>query len=77
MRLAFFTPLNPVRSGISDYSEELLPHLGKFAEIDIVVGPYQPANDEIAKQFRLLQVPEFLSRKSSYDCVIYQIGNNY
>jgi hypothetical protein len=24
MKLAFFTPLNPIQSGISDYSEELL-----------------------------------------------------
>jgi hypothetical protein len=36
MRIAFFTPLNPVRSGISDYSEELLPFLGDLADIDII-----------------------------------------
>ena len=27
MRLAYFSPLNPQPSGISDYSEELLPYL--------------------------------------------------
>ncbi len=34
MRLAFFSPLPPARSGIADYSEELLLHLRKLAEID-------------------------------------------
>ena len=31
MRIAFFTPLSPKRSGIADYSEALLPHLAAQA----------------------------------------------
>jgi glycosyltransferase involved in cell wall biosynthesis len=77
VRLAFFTPLNPVRSGISDYSEELLPHLANLAEIDIVVGPYQPSSKQITTGFRILHAAEFLSNRRSYDCTIYQIGNNH
>lgn len=34
MRIAFFSPLPPARSGIADYSEELLLHLRKLAEVD-------------------------------------------
>jgi len=37
MRLAVFTPLDPVRSGISAYSAELLPRLARTHEVDIFV----------------------------------------
>ena len=30
MHLAYFSPLGPQRSGIADYSEELLPHLAEL-----------------------------------------------
>ncbi len=34
MRLAFFTPLPPAKSGIADYSAVLLDHLRPYAEVD-------------------------------------------
>lgn len=37
MRLAFFTPFAPVRSGISAYSAELLPSLAAAHEVDVYV----------------------------------------
>jgi len=36
MKLAYFSPLRPQRSGISDYSEELLPYLARAADINPV-----------------------------------------
>lgn len=76
LRLAYFTPLNPQRSGISDYSEELLPRLGRLADIDLVIGPYEPSRP-VARRFRVLAPREFLREAASYDCVLYQIGNNF
>lgn len=35
MRLALFTPLPPVKSGIADYSAALLEHLRAFAEVTV------------------------------------------
>jgi hypothetical protein len=32
MRLAYFTPLPPSKSGIADYNSELLPYLAKGAD---------------------------------------------
>jgi hypothetical protein len=38
MRLAYFSPINPVQSGISDYSEELLPYLADAgADLDLFI----------------------------------------
>ena len=35
MRLAYFTPLSPSKSGIADYNSELLPYLAKGADISV------------------------------------------
>src|SRR5699024_5898172 len=37
LRLANVSPLPPQRSGIADYSRDLLPFLADFYEIDVVV----------------------------------------
>src|SRR5262249_1099220 len=34
MRIAFFSPLPPAKSGIADYSSTLLEHLSPFAEVE-------------------------------------------
>ena len=47
MKLAYFSPLSPQRSGISDYSEELLPYLAEGSEIALFVDGFQPANREL------------------------------
>ncbi len=74
MKLAYFSPLNPRRSGISDYSEALLPHLGKLAEIEIFVEDYAVENAEIA---RLCPVHDWRAfEPSRFDAVLYQMGNN-
>src|ERR1051325_8382231 len=42
MRVAFFSPLPPARSGIADYSEALLESLRRVADIEVFSGPDQP-----------------------------------
>ena len=34
MRIAFFSPLPPAKSGIADYSAAVLEHLKHFAEVE-------------------------------------------
>lgn len=79
MRLAFFSPLSPQRSGISDYSEDLLPFLGKGAEIDLFTEEdVPPTNSEIIENFTMLPYPEFerCHQQRPYDLCLYQMGNN-
>jgi len=75
--LAWFTPLSPRRSGVSDYSEELLPHFGELADIDVVVDNYTPAADALGNRFPILDVAQFRQRAPTYDAVIYQLANNF
>ncbi len=75
MRLAFYSPLNPIATGISDYSEELLPLLAREFEIELVVDDYQPSNPALAA-FQVRTRDEFKRRAPSYDLVLYHMGNS-
>jgi glycosyltransferase involved in cell wall biosynthesis len=76
-KVAFFTPLAPQRSGIADYSEELLPYLSKFIEIDVISEGYDPEISPAARQFRIRSPEDFLKSKHEYDTAIYQIANSF
>lgn len=78
MKLAYFSPLNPVHSGISDYSEELLQHLGRLAEVDLFVDAYQPTNAAVTQHFRVDAAADYdrLRRERRYDVPLYQMGNH-
>ncbi|MDQ3010987.1 MAG: glycosyltransferase family 4 protein, partial [Acidobacteriota bacterium] len=79
LRLAYFSPLPPSKSGIADYSAELLPYFAKGADITVFV--------EQADELRLHQKQEGLAvhqaihfdeinRQNSFDLCIYHQGNN-
>ena len=76
MRLAWFTPLPPLRSGISAYSAELLPWLSSSHAIDVVVAPggtFPPPDPAV----RVVDLWEFQRRhlRHPYDAIVYQVGN--
>lgn len=77
-RVAYWSPLNPTKSGISDYSEHLLPHLAHYADFDLYVDGVVPANDKMAQEFAIYDYHAFpvpaVSRK--YDTSLYQMGNS-
>lgn len=79
-RVACFTPLSPVASGISYYSEELLPVLARALSLDVFVDGYAPAEGAAlrAAGVRLHQGREFAraGRARPYDAIIYQMGNS-
>ena len=80
MKLAYFSPLGPQRSGISDYSEELLPHLAEGAEITLFVDGFHPVNRELTSRF---EVCDYRRQRSSlrgldkFDAVVYHMGNDH
>ncbi len=79
MRIAYFSPLNPVPSGISDYSEDLLPYLASYADIDLFIDEgYRPANPDIAAHFSIYPFNRYprLLRRRKYDVTLYHVGNS-
>src|SRR5262252_11174267 len=80
MKLAYFSPLTPQRSGISDYSEELLPHLASGAEITLFVDGFQPMNRDLTNRFEVLDYRRqrsHLNKLSDFDIVVYHMGNDH
>lgn len=80
MRLAYFSPLNPQPSGISDYSEELLPYLAAESEVTLFVDGFEPSNPAIHAQFGWRDYrrdPAALQTVGDYDAVVYHMGNDH
>jgi len=79
MRLAYFSPLNPIPSGISDYSEDLLPYLAAYADVEIFIDAgYRPANADIAAHFPVQPFQRYArrARRPAYDATLYHVGNS-
>lgn len=78
-RIAYASPVNPAPSGISDYSEELLPYLGKYAALTLYVEDgLRPANPNLARHIEIRPVSKLErdQRRRPYDAIIYHMGNS-
>jgi glycosyltransferase involved in cell wall biosynthesis len=77
LKLAWCSPMPPQRSGVADYSEELLPHLREFADVDVVVGRGVGAScTRGGRDERLIEIADLTANAASYDAVVYQVANN-
>ncbi len=73
LRIAYFSPLPPARSGIADYSRELLPHLGARAAITVFSDePGVLVGDGIP----VASIGEYAAQRWLFDVALYQMGNS-
>jgi len=73
MLLDYLSPLPPVRSGISDYSIDLLPHLAARAEVRVLRLPGQPVDPEVEARWHPVPAAEI---GAGARLPLYQMGNN-
>jgi glycosyltransferase involved in cell wall biosynthesis len=75
-RLAWFTPLPPARSGIAQYSAELLPYLAERFEMDVFLDAV-PAEVQTPAGTSVRSAHDFvwLHARRPFDLVVYQLGN--
>jgi glycosyltransferase involved in cell wall biosynthesis len=77
VRVAYLSPLPPQRSGIADYSAELLPELARHLEIELVADAGARPAAELAERFAVRRtegLAELLERRH-YDALLYHLGN--
>ena len=75
-KLAYVSPLPPVKSGIADYSAELLPELAKYYEIDLVVDQERVIDPRVAGFPQ--RSPDWLRANAhAFDRVVYHFGNSH
>lgn len=75
-RLAYVSPLPPERSGIADYSAELLPELARYYDIDVVVTQEAVEERWLQANFTPRSVDWFEANSGRYDRVLYNFGNS-
>nr|GFD15717.1 hypothetical protein [Tanacetum cinerariifolium] len=75
-RLAYVSPLPPARSGISDYSAELLPELAAHYLIDVIVAQESVTPVDAGINYQLRSVAWFEENAHLFDRVIYHFGNS-
>ncbi len=79
LRVAYCSPLNPQPSGISDYSEELLPFLAQYVELTVFVDdglhPVHPQLTRLCDVQPIRRLPR-LARRGAFDQVVYHLGNS-
>jgi len=75
-KLAFVSPLPPERSGISDYSAELLPALADYYKIDVFVDQSDVQDAWIRRHCQVRPASELRESAGDYDRVLYQFGNS-
>ncbi|MDI9632412.1 MAG: glycosyltransferase [Acidobacteriota bacterium] len=72
LRLDYVSPLPPVRSGIADYSRDLLPHLAPLCELRLLLLPDQEVEAELTARYATAP----LGTPHEGRVPLYQMGNN-
>jgi glycosyltransferase involved in cell wall biosynthesis len=75
-KIAFFTPLPPIKSGISDYSVDILNALSVYFDIDVYIDNGYSPNCELNSQISIYNHNQFIKNCNEYFDVIYQVGNS-
>jgi glycosyltransferase involved in cell wall biosynthesis len=78
-RIAFVTPLPPIRSGIADYSYRLLAELVRHCDVDVFVDQEDLSTIEIPagaflERLRMFDLSE--RARGGYDKVVIALGNS-
>ncbi len=76
MRIAYFSPLPPQRSGIADYSGELIPHLARLIGLTLFVPNPEEVDKAIAGQFDVRSYAQYEAQHHEFDLALYHIGNS-
>ena len=77
-RMAYVSPLPSARSGIADYSAELLPELSRFYDIDVVVAQEETLDDPwVLANCTIRNLDWFDQYGATYERVLYHFGNSH
>jgi glycosyltransferase involved in cell wall biosynthesis len=75
-KLAYVSPMPPERTGIADYSAELLPALSEQYEIELVVAQEHVDDAWVHKHLKVRDVSWLRAHAQEVDRVLYQMGNS-
>src|SRR5215831_12858888 len=76
MKLAYFSPMPPAKTGIATYSSHLVPALAKHCQITVFVGSDSGWNSPEIRLCDFKADPSLIKSLPHYHHIIYHIGNN-
>jgi glycosyltransferase involved in cell wall biosynthesis len=76
LRLAWFSPLPPQRTGVADYCAGLLPYLAAEAKVTLFVSDPAAVDEELRARFPLRPQAAFARERWRYDMALYHLGNS-
>lgn len=75
-RIAFFTPLPPLESGIADYSVDIINALIDFFDIDVYIDDGYKPDQLLDERVRILSHKKFNGNRNQYNETVFQMGNS-
>ena len=75
VRIAYFSPLAPQRTGTAHYSEDLLPHLSRRVCIDAYTDDHVAANQEVGRIYPVYGYRDLAAQYERYDLLVFQLGS--
>ncbi|MFZ0219854.1 MAG: glycosyltransferase [Candidatus Aquirickettsiella sp.] len=76
-KMAFVSPLPSARTGIADYSAQLLPDLAIFYDITLITTQKSIDDNWLNANFSIQDDKWFIKHANSFDVIIYQFGNSH
>jgi glycosyltransferase involved in cell wall biosynthesis len=76
LRIAYFSPLPPQRSGIADYSGELIPNLARLADLTLFAAKPEEVDRALATQYDMRSYAQYEAQQYEFDLALYHIGNS-
>ncbi len=75
-RIAIFTPLPPIESGISDYSDDIIRSLSTYFDIDVFIDDGYKTTTAFPENVKVYNHKAYLKMNALYKDTVYQVGNS-
>lgn len=75
-KMLYASPLQPMKSGISDYSKVLIKALSKEFELTLLTDDYEISSRYLKEHFSVLKYGKDKIDFEKFDCRVYNMGNN-
>ena len=75
-KLAYISPMPPLKTGIASYSAELLPELDKYFDIDLILLQDNCVSEWVDSNSQVRSVAWFMKHAHEYERVLYHFGNS-
>lgn len=75
-RIAFFSPLPPLQSGISDYSVDIIVALASYFDIDVYIDSGYTSDVALPENVSVISHKKYDSNRKLYRETVFQVGNS-